>query len=227
MTVPCAALFAISRVHPRARRGHTRAMAPAKIGIIGAGGIGQAFAKQALAAGCEVILSNRRGPHSLHELVRSLGPGARNGTVREAARAPIVVVAVPWNHLREALADLPPWDNRIVVDTNNPISPSSFKVIDLAGRTSSEVFAELVPGARVVKLANTMRAELLGADPHVHGGRRVLFASGDDAAAKREVAQIFEVVGFAVLDLGPLIEGGRLQQFPGGALAAIDLIKIH
>jgi 8-hydroxy-5-deazaflavin:NADPH oxidoreductase len=36
-------------------------MVSMKIGIIGAGGIAQAVAKQALGAGYEVILSNSRG----------------------------------------------------------------------------------------------------------------------------------------------------------------------
>lgn len=36
-----------------------------KIGIIGAGGIGQAFAGHMAKAGYEVIVSNSRGPESL------------------------------------------------------------------------------------------------------------------------------------------------------------------
>ena len=39
-----------------------------KIGVIGAGGIGQAFASQVAKAGYEVIVSNSRGPESLAEI---------------------------------------------------------------------------------------------------------------------------------------------------------------
>src|SRR2546428_13824682 len=41
-----------------------------KIGVIGAGGIGQAFAAHAVKAGYEVILSNSRGAQSLAEAVK-------------------------------------------------------------------------------------------------------------------------------------------------------------
>lgn len=78
------------------------------IGIIGAGAIGQSFARQFLQAGYRVILSNSRGPDSLSQLVKELGKGAQAGTVQEAAAAQVVLLAVPWKHLREALADLPP-----------------------------------------------------------------------------------------------------------------------
>ena len=62
-----------------------------------------------------------------------------------------------------------------------------FRLADLNGRTSSEIVASLVPGARVVKVANTLVSALLAADPRQAGGRRVLFMSGDDATAKAGV----------------------------------------
>ncbi len=34
-----------------------------------------------------------------------------------------------------------------------------------------------------------------------------------------------EAMGFAPIDLGTLVEGGRLQQFPGGPLPTLDLVK--
>ncbi|MGH8020813.1 MAG: NADPH-dependent F420 reductase [Opitutaceae bacterium] len=197
-----------------------------KIGIIGAGGIGAAHARQFVKAGCEVVLSNSRGPESLSALVRELGSGAKAGTVEDAAGCEIVVVAVTWRQLPDALAGLPPWSGRIAVDATNPILMPEFLPADLGGRTSSEVFVELVPGARVVKAGNTLPPELLGADPRVGEGRRVLFMSGDDADAKKEYARVLEKAGFAVADLGGLVSGGRIQQFPGGALPGLDLIRM-
>ncbi len=47
-----------------------------------------------------------------------------------------------------------------------------------AGRTSSEVVADLVAPARVVKTANIFAAELLASDPRQAGGQRVMFLSG-------------------------------------------------
>ena len=142
------------------------------IGIIGSGAIGTAFARTLSRAGIKATISNSRGPDSLKDLVGELGPSIKAGTREEAARADIVFVAVNWTKLPTAMADLPNWKGRIVVDANNPIEAPLFKPADLGGRVSSAVFAGLVPGARVVKAFNHLRAELLTTDPRSDGGQR-------------------------------------------------------
>lgn len=195
------------------------------IGIIGAGAIGLAYARQFLKAGHSVILSNSRGPESLANVARELGAGARAGAIAEAAAAEVVLLAVTWQHLSAAVANLPAWNGRIVIDATNPILPG-FVIAELDGRTSSEVVSGLVPGARVVKAGNTLPTHVAAADPRQNGGNRVLFISGDDADAKARVAGLFEQAGFAPVDLGGLVAGGRLQQFSGGPLPALNLIKL-
>ena len=197
------------------------------IGIIGTGGIGQALAGHIAKAGFETIVSNSRGPESLAALVSKLGPRAKAGTRQEAAQADVVVLAVPWVHVRAALSDLPPWNGRILVDATNPIIEPDFQVADLNGSTSSEIVAALAHGARVVKAANTLPRAVLAADPNEAGGHRVLFLSGDDAAAKAQVDSILSKIGFATIDVGGLVSGGRLQQFPGGTLPTLNLIKLN
>jgi predicted dinucleotide-binding enzyme len=196
------------------------------IGIIGSGAIGTAFARTLARSGIAATISNSRGPDSLADLVRELGPAITAGTREEAARADMVFVAVNWTKLPGALAGLPDWSGRIVIDANNPIEPPLFKPLDLKGRVSSEIVADLVPGARVVKAFNHLRAEVLAADPRSSGGRRVLFHSGDDSAAKAEVAALIDRIGFAGIDLGSLAVGGRLAQFPGGPLPNQNLVKV-
>jgi 8-hydroxy-5-deazaflavin:NADPH oxidoreductase len=83
-----------------------------------------------------------------------------------------------------------------------------------------------VSGARLVKAFNHLKADVLASDPRADGGRRVLFYSGDDSAAKAEVRALIDRVGFAGIDLGPLALGGRLSQFPGGPLPNQNLVKI-
>jgi predicted dinucleotide-binding enzyme len=196
------------------------------IGIIGSGAIGTAFARTLSRAGIEAIISNSRGPDSLTELVRELGSSIKAGTREEAARADIVLIAVNWTKLPAALAGLPAWDGRIVIDANNPIEAPLFKPVDLQGRVSSEIVADLVPGARVVKAFNHLRAEVLAGDPRENGGRRVLFYSGNDSAAKAEVAELIDRIGFVGIDLGSLAVGGKLAQFPGGPLPNQNLVKV-
>ncbi|PIO42589.1 NADP oxidoreductase [Phyllobacterium zundukense] len=195
------------------------------IGIIGSGAIGSSFARALAGAGIEATIANSRGPQSLQDLVDELGPSIKAGTREEAASADIVLVAVNWTKLPKALAGLPAWNGRIVIDANNPIEAPLFKPVDLGGRASSEVFAELVPGARIVKAFNHLQAHLLSSDPKAEGGRRVLFYSGDDSAAKAEVAALIDRLGFFGLDLGALSVGARLVQFPGGPLPVHNLVK--
>jgi predicted dinucleotide-binding enzyme len=196
------------------------------IGIIGSGAIGTAFARTLSRAGVEATISNSRGSESLKDLVRELGPSIKAGTREEAARAEIVFVAVNWTKLPAAMAGLPDWNGRIVIDANNPIEAPLFKPAELGGRVSSEIFADLVAGARVVKAFNHLRAGLLATDPRSDGGRRVLFYSGDDTPAKGEIAALIERLGFAGIDLGSLEVGGKLAQFPGGSLPNQNLIRI-
>src|ERR1700722_11773944 len=67
-----------------------------RVGIIGAGRIGQVIARTALQAGREVVIANSRGPASLASEIATLGAGVTAGTVEDAAAAGIVVLAVPW-----------------------------------------------------------------------------------------------------------------------------------
>jgi predicted dinucleotide-binding enzyme len=195
------------------------------IGIIGTGHIGSAIARAMARIGEEVVLANRRGPASLEGLVQELGPKARAVTVAEAARADIVFVSVNWSRIPVALEGIGDWGGRIVVDTNNPIEAPTFRAFNLEGRTSSEIFSSLVPGAKVVKAFNHLRPHLLSGNPHAEGGRRVLFVAGDDAGAKAKVLYLISKLGFAGVDLGSLPRGGRLIEFPGGSLATLNLVR--
>jgi 8-hydroxy-5-deazaflavin:NADPH oxidoreductase len=151
--------------------------------------------------------------------VQELGEGVSAGTVKDAAAADIVVLAVMWPDVPQAVAGLE-WEGRIVIDPTNDFDPS-----DLDGRTSSEVIADRVAPAPVVKAANTLGGAVLGSDPHEAGGQRVIFLSGDDAEAKSDVVALFEDAGFFVVDLGGLREGGRMQQV-GAPLAGHNLIRL-
>jgi predicted dinucleotide-binding enzyme len=189
------------------------------VGIIGAGRIGKAMAQIASRASRPVVISNREGPQSLSAVVQELGEGVSAGTVNEAAAKDIVVLAVMWPDVPEAVEGLE-WEGRILIDPTNDFDPS-----DLNGRTSSEVVADLVAPARVVKAANIYGADLLASDPRQAGGQRVMFLSGDEAEAKSEVGALFADAGFYVIDLGGLREGGQMHQL-GAPLASQNLIRL-
>jgi len=179
------------------------------------------MARTARRAGRDVVIANSRGPESLASVVSELGDRVSAGTAEQASAAGIVVIAVPWDSVPEAVQGID-WKGKavIVIDATN-----DWAADDLNGRTSSQIVADLVAGARVVKAANTLGAEVLGSDPQEAGGRRVLFISGDDADAKEEVVTLFQDAGFAAIDLGGLAGGGAMQQIHH-PLAGVNLIRL-
>ncbi len=191
--------------------------------ILGSGAIGAAVAGQFARKGIEVLLANSRGPETLADLAHDLGPSVVPATAQDALAADILILAVPYDSVRDAVHGAPAWNGRIVVDATNAIDFPAFTPRDLGGRLSTHIVAEAVPGARVVKAFNTLPAAVLAKDPQ-ENGRRVLFLAGDDDSANAEVAGLIERLGYAPITLGRIAEGGRLQQF-GGALMVHSLIK--
>lgn len=195
-------------------------------GIIGAGTIARALAQHLVAAGHRVVLSNSRGPSTLGEVVANLGPLASAGTAAQAAQADMVFLTVMWPDIPAALADLPPWDGRILVDTTNQFARlDPIEVADLGDQTGSEWVAGLAPGARVIKAFNTLFAEYIAADPRHPAGRQLLFYAGDDATAKATFRDVVDGLGFAPVDIGALRDGGRLMQVGGGPLSALHALR--
>ena len=193
-----------------------------QIGILGAGHVGLAVGRRVIGAGHRVKLSSARGPQALTPVAQ--GIGAEAASVTEAAATDLVLLAVPWPAVPDALDPLPDWQGRILVDATNPfVTSNPLQLADLQGRSASVVVAEHAPGARVVKAFNTITMANFEKGPRQGAARRVLFVSGDDVASKQTVRQLITELGYAAIDLGGLDEGGRMQQ-PGGPLAGLDLL---
>ena len=99
---------------------------------------------------------------------------------------------------------------------------------ELGGQPSSKVVAQAFAGGRLVKGFNHLGAAVLGQDPAVHGGRRVVFLASDDDAAATEIGALAETLGFSPIQLGGLSEGGMLVQARAdvwGRLIFKDLVK--
>jgi predicted dinucleotide-binding enzyme len=185
------------------------------IGLIGSGNIGQAIARQAVAHGHDVVLSNSRGPETLADLVAELGDHARAGTPVEAAAAgDLVVVTIPFKNVHDVPAE--PLAGKVVIDTNNYYFERDGHVAEIdEGRTTpSEVLADHLGGARVVKAFNAIQAGQIvtAATPAGTPDRRALPIAGDDPEAKRVVSDLLDDFGFDVVDAGPLAEGKRFDR---------------
>ena len=192
--------------------------------IIGTGAIGSALISHFSSKGIPVKVANSRGAASLDDAAKKFGNKIIPVEIDEAVTQEIVILAVPFAAVPELAKILKNWAGKIVVDATNAIKFPEFRPADLGGKLSSEVVADTLPGARVVKAFNTLPAAVLAADPLEASGRRVVVLSGDDEDAKNEVASLIEQLGFAPLNLGSLKAAAPVQQF-GGPLVAVNLIK--
>lgn len=184
-----------------------------RIGIIGAGHIGQAVARLAIADGHDVMLSNSRGAESLAALAREIGCEA--GSVEDAARfAEVAVIAIPLKHYRSIPAA--PLEGKIVLDANNyfPERDGRIAALDQRRTTTSAMLQEHLPKSKVVKAFNAILVKDLERDGRRPGtpGRRALPIAGDDAAAKQVAAGLLDAFGFDVVDAGGLAESWRFER---------------
>jgi predicted dinucleotide-binding enzyme len=193
--------------------------------IIGAGAIGSALAGQFSRSKTAVQIASHATPAKLQPLVSRVGSDVTAVSVREALEADIVFLAVPFDAVPSVVSAAPAWSGRIVVDCTNAIDFPGFTPKQLGGRLSSEVVADLVRGARLVKAFNTLPAAILALPSGVGGGRRLVFLSGDDASSKQRLSQLVGSFGFAPIDLGTVATGSSLQQF-GGTLVGRNFIEL-
>jgi len=168
--------------------------------IIGFGAVGQALARAFARKGIEVAVASRRAPEALLPQAQAIGSKVIPKTLREAIKADIIFLAVPFLEHREVAKNLTSWQGKTIIDAMNGFG------------ISSAVVAKAFPGARLVKGFNHLLARTLAADPNVAGGRRVVFLSSDDEGATAPVAALAEQLGFAPVNLGKLEEGGALVQ---------------
>jgi 8-hydroxy-5-deazaflavin:NADPH oxidoreductase len=194
--------------------------------IIGFGNIGRALAKAFARKGIEVSVATTRDPESFASDAAAIGPTIIPKRLADAVKADVIFLAVRFESHPDVAKALPTWQGKTIVDVTNAygVSPD-----ELGGQPSSKVVAQAFAGGRLVKGFNHLAAAVLGQDPAVHGGRRVVFLASDDDAAETEIGTLAQNLGFSPIKLGGLSEGGMLVQARGnswGRLIFKDLIKL-
>jgi 8-hydroxy-5-deazaflavin:NADPH oxidoreductase len=200
-----------------------------KVGFIGAGNVTRTFGHHLINAGHTIVVSNSRGPETLADFVADLGPSAIASTREQVVACDVVILAVHWVNVREALKGID-WHGRILIDATNahmdPNPDISLAGVTrsraaLKGRTSSEMVAEMAVGARLVKSISNMPMAWIQ-DFSSNKPRTVIFTSGDDTEAKQLVIDLVNSTGLVAIDLGSLAIGGAMHEV-GAPLSGLDL----
>jgi 8-hydroxy-5-deazaflavin:NADPH oxidoreductase len=194
--------------------------------IIGSGNVGLTLAGIFSRAGIDVAIANTRGPATIEPLIASLGQSVTAVTLDAALEADVIFFAVQFLNFKDVAATRSDWTGKIVIDvTNAAFLPVEVQERELQGRLSSEVNADRVPGANLVKAFNQLPMKGLVAPVAIPDGRRVVFVSSDDQASSALVAKLVFDLGYAPIELGKIAEGGRLIQ-ARNALIFQNLIKV-
>ena len=207
-----------------------------RVGIIGAGRIGGMAARVLVQGGHEVKLSFTRDAAKLAQLAEEVATDASAGTPREAVEfGEVIVFAVPWDVIPEALEQAGSLQGKIVIDTANQFGSGPMPT---AGQTAAQFNAARMPGARYTKSFNTLTSGFQTAAAGRSGDMRVVqWICGDDEEAKQVVARLIDDAGFEPVDLGgtadcavmeaPRREGAVYgeEYHLGDALAVADAVR--
>lgn len=183
------------------------------IGVLGAGRVGTAVARQAVRAGHTVKIATARPAAEIRLLTEVIVPGASAVDSYELRGADLIVLAAPLHRYRSF--DVETLRGHIVVDVTNYWSEVDGRIEEFeAGLSTSEVLAEhLGEQVRLVKTLNHIGYGFIETDAKPAGtpGRRALAMAGDDEDAKELVGGFVDGLGFDVVDAGPLSAGRAFE----------------
>lgn len=190
-----------------------------RLGIVGAGKVGTAIARAAVAGRYDVAISGSGSAERIELIVDVLAPGAHALSTDEVVRyADLIVLAIPMHRFRELRRDL--FAGKILVDAMN-----YWDEIDgvdgpfaTAPAGTSMLVQEWFSSARVVKSFNHLGYFKFEKSRRPHGtpGRIAMAAAGNDRSAVAAVLQLIDTLGFDPVDAGNLESGLALQ--PGGPI---------
>ena len=183
---------------------HTMAADDKTIAIIGTGRMGGAFGKLFAGAGYKVIYGSRNPTDEKVQALTKATPGAAAMSQKDAAaKAGVIIVAIPWNATEAAVKAMGDLTGKLILDPTNAISFGKDGG-GLAVETSGgEMLRDWAKGASVVKAFNTVGYFVI-ADPKAVGDKVAVFLAGDDAAAKDKVMVMVNALGFEATDVGPM-----------------------
>jgi hypothetical protein len=202
---------------------HRDATAVRRLGVVGAGKIGTAIARAAVAGGYDVAISGSGPAERIELIVEVLAPGAHAVTTEEVVRhADLIVLAVPMHRFRELPHDL--FAGKILVDAMNywVEIDGIDKELATATRGTSAVVQEWFSSSRLVKSLNHLGYFKFGQAQRIRGepDRIAMAAAGNDPDAVATVMRLIDRLGFDAVNAGPLDAGAALQ--PNGPVFGVS-----
>jgi predicted dinucleotide-binding enzyme len=183
-----------------------------RVGIIGAGNMGSAFARRLSAAGHDVYIASR-DIEDAREVATSIGSSVHAVPQEELGDSvDILIAATPYPHQVDAVRESGTIDGKPLIEISNPVKEDMSGLAVGLTTSAAEEVAKAAPGAMVVKAFNTVFAQVLGDAEASTGGTKVqVFFAGDEEAAKAAVRSLIESMGFEPLDAGPLSNARYLE----------------
>jgi NADPH-dependent F420 reductase len=180
------------------------------VAIIGAGNVGSALSKAAVAAGHTVSVS-ATSPEKAAGVAAETGARPAANNVDAVTGADLVVLAVPGSAVTAVADELAPAvRGKVVVDASNPLN-ATFTDLDIEETAAAQTLQRHLPDTPVVKAFNTVFAGRLG-NPIEQDIPLHLFYAGDDADAKKNVAEFASSLGFEPIDAGGLRMARALEE---------------
>jgi len=171
------------------------------IAIVGGGNVGQALGHAWKKAGHKITFAVR-DLHSPNAAKLKAADYEVLPLADAAKKAEVILLAIPWQGVEQAIASLGSLAGKIVIDATNPLTAD----LDLAigyDDSAGETVARLARGARIVKAFNTTGAENMDKASDFPS-KPAMFIAGDDAEAKKTVEKLADEIGFQPVDVGPL-----------------------
>jgi 8-hydroxy-5-deazaflavin:NADPH oxidoreductase len=175
------------------------------IGIIGTGNMGSGLGKIWAKNGHKLMFSYSRDVTKLEKIASEIGSNASVCTPAEVVKfADVIVLAVPYGAVEDALKAAGSIDGKIVFSIVNALLPDLSGMAVGTTTSAAEEIAKLAPGSRVVE-ALPVFAEVLNSPSRSFGGQlATVFYTGDDTDAKQVVADLLREIDVDPIDAGTL-----------------------
>jgi 8-hydroxy-5-deazaflavin:NADPH oxidoreductase len=176
------------------------------VSIIGSGNMATAIGTRAVNHGHTVELISRNTAKA-QALADQIGNGTTVGTYGDIPKGDIVIVAVPYDGVVDAVSSFgDALADKILVDISNPFNADANGLVTPSS-AAHEVAAVAPDSAHVVKALNTIFGHVLA-----KGTPLDAFIAGDSAEAKGTLGTFLDSLGLRPLDAGGLQAAPLLEQ---------------